>query len=226
VEKIPRAVRSRVDAVHPLRFESNRETACNESLADDNTVLTLLTRDSLQCIKNVLLEFENISGLACNYDKTVLMPIQVPTEAETDFIVDLGFRTTEKINLLGAEITPDFEDLSKNFLKIKEKISKLIRFWDRFKLSLPGRISISKTFLVSQLNYLGCVFQVPSECLDEIQALIHNFIKKNLNISRERMTRPVELGGVGFFHLEEFLMSQKCSWIFRAHKSTIDNWRI
>jgi hypothetical protein len=225
VEKIPRAMRSRVAAVSPFRFESNRETACNESLADDNTVLTLLSRDSLQCIKNILLEFENISGLACNYDKTVLMPIQVPTEAEMDFIVDLGFRTTEKINLLGAEITPNLEDLSNNFLKIKEKISKLIRFWERFKLSLPGRISIAKTFLVSQLNYLGCVFQVPSVYLDEIQALIHNFIKKNLNISRERMTRPVELGGVGFFNLEEFLMSQKCSWIFRAHRSTIDNWR-
>jgi hypothetical protein len=214
-----------VNAADPFRFESNRETASNESLADDNTVLTLLQAESLRTIKNVLLEFGEISGLCCNYDKTVVLPVFEPTDHEKELITNLGFRTVDTVKLLGMDITRDFEDVGKNFVTIKEKILKLIRFWDRFRLSLPGRISIAKTFLVSQLNYLGGVFRPPDDVLEEIQTLINNFIKKNLNISRERITKSVELGGCGFFRLDDFLAAQRCAWIFRAHKATIDNWR-
>jgi hypothetical protein len=30
---------------------------------------------------------------------------------------------------------------------------------------------------------------------------------------------------LGFFKLDDFLAAQRCSWIFRAHKNPIDNWR-
>jgi hypothetical protein len=225
VAKIPRQHLRVVNASDPFRFESNRETANNESLADDNTVLTLLQEESLRTIKNALIEFGDISGLCCNYDKTVILPVFEPTDHENNFISNLGFRTVATVKLLGMDITRNFEDVGNNFVSIKEKILKLIRFWERFRLSLPGRISIAKTFLVSQLNYLGGVFRPPAVVLAEIQSLINNFIKKNLNISRERITRSVEFGGCGFFLLEDFLAAQRCAWIFRAHKATIDNWR-
>jgi hypothetical protein len=51
-----------------FRNEANRETSRDESLADDNTILTLLTRNSLMSIKNILQDFATISGLECNYD--------------------------------------------------------------------------------------------------------------------------------------------------------------
>jgi hypothetical protein len=88
------------------------------------------------------------------------------------------------MKLLGMDITRNFEDIGDNFRHIKDKILNLIRFWDRFKLSLPGRISIAKTFLVSQLNYLGGVFKHPAALLDEIQSLINCFIKKTLIFQR------------------------------------------
>jgi hypothetical protein len=165
-----------VNAADPFRFESNRETANNESLADDNTVLTLMQEESLHTIKNALIEFGDISGLCCNYDKTVVLPVFEPTCQEKNLITNLGFRTVDTVKLLGMDITHNFEDVGNNFLSIKEKILKLIRFWERFRLSLPGRISIAKTFLVSQLNYLGGVFRPPDDVLAEIQTLINSFI--------------------------------------------------
>jgi hypothetical protein len=225
IEKIPYNILSRVQSPSPFSFESNRETVCNESLADDNTILTLMTRNSLEKIRETLLDFEKISGLCCNYDKTVLMPVFEPTNEEKIFSDELGFRIVNSIHLLGMDITPNFTDISKNFTKIKKKILLQVRFWERFKLSLPGRLSIAKTFLVSQLNYLGCVFSVPDSICLEIQEIINNFIRKNLKIAKDRICTSAEKGGLGFFDLRDFLSAQRCCWIFRAKKHTIDNWR-
>jgi hypothetical protein len=218
IEKIPYNILSRVQSPIPFSFESNRETVCNESLADDNTILTLMTRNSLEKIRETLLDFEKISGLCCNYDKTVLMPVFEPSDEEKIFSEELGFRIVNNIHLLGMDITPDFADISKNFTKIKEKILLQVRFWERFKLSLPGRLSIAKTFLVSQLNYLGCVFSVPDNICLEIQEIITNFIRKNLKIARDRICTSAEKGGLGFLDLQDFLSAQRCCWIFRAKK--------
>jgi hypothetical protein len=222
---IPRQVIPQVTPVSPYTFESNRETAKNESLADDNTVICQIQEGTLFRIKDILNDFSGISGLECNYDKTVLLPIFEPNAEEMRVIESVGFRSVDKIKLLGCDITRNYDDLQGNFRTIKEKILNLIRFWERFKLSLPGRISIAKTFMVSQLNYLGCVFRPDPDLLSEIQSMLDCFIKKNLNISRERICRPVSLGGLGFFNLSDFLSAQRCSWIFRAYRYTIDNWR-
>jgi hypothetical protein len=54
---------------------------------------------------------------------------------------------------------------------------------------------------------------------------MNNFISKNLKISDARIERSVELGGTGFFNLKKFLIAQQCTWINRALKLQIDNWR-
>jgi hypothetical protein len=167
-----------VTPVSPYTFESNRETAKNESLADDNTIICQIQEVTLFRIKEILNDFSGISGLECNYDKTVLLPIFEPNVEELRVMESVGFRSVDKIKLLGCDITRNYDDLQGNFRTIKEKILNLIRFWERFKLSLPGRISIAKTFMVSQLNYLGCVFRPDPDLLSEIQSMLDCFIKK------------------------------------------------
>jgi hypothetical protein len=151
--------------------ESNRETDINESLADDNTVLTIIDKESLITIKNILTDFAQFSGLHCNFEKTSILPIFQPTEDERQWIEEAGFTVTNSIKLLGVEITVDPDSLSSNFNNIIGKIENLINFWSRFRLSLPGRIAISKTFLVSQINYIGCIFTPTDDQLDHIQRI-------------------------------------------------------
>jgi hypothetical protein len=56
-------------------YESRGETSKNESLADDNTTLLMLESGSLSSLRRILDDFGNISGLRCNYEKTVIVPV-------------------------------------------------------------------------------------------------------------------------------------------------------
>ena len=41
----------------------------------------------------------------------------------------------------------------------------------------------------------------------------------------DRLYLPAELGGLGIFDIKTFFQAQHCSWIARAVKMPIDNWR-
>ncbi len=58
-------------------LESGGEASRNESLADDNTTLLLLNEENLISLRNVLDDFGNLSGLKCNFDKTVVMELSL-----------------------------------------------------------------------------------------------------------------------------------------------------
>jgi hypothetical protein len=214
-----------INANPPFLHESNHETLCNESLADDSTILSIIDKDSFSAIKNILSDFANISGLECNYDKTVLLAINQLTPDENIVVQDSGFKVVDSIKLLGANITANYSDLERNFEPIINKIISLISFWSRFCLTLPGRISIAKTYLLSQINYLGCIFSPGEVQLNTMQSIINNYVKGGLQISEERIYLSPAEGGLGFFNIKKFLGAQRCTWLFRAIKAPIDNWR-
>jgi hypothetical protein len=111
-------------------------------MADDATVLVRMERDSLLRIRNILVDFEMISGL-CNVDKTTLMQFgsNEPVPAN---IRDIGFDLKTELTLLGLKIHSNCSTYSASKDLIEEKIRNQINFWIRFDLSLPGRVSISK----------------------------------------------------------------------------------
>ncbi len=135
--------------------ESNRETDKAEGFADDTTGTSLFELSSLTALKKILIDFGSFSGLKCNVDKTVLMQIGniVPPSQE---IIELGFTFVNSIKILGMEIDRDLNNLDSNFTEIHGKITRIIAYWKRYNLSLPGRINIIKSLLISLLNYLGC----------------------------------------------------------------------
>jgi hypothetical protein len=115
-----------------------------------------------------------------------------------------GFPLTDRIKLLGLDITNDIGDMDQTFIPILEKIEKIIKFWERFNLSLPGRLSVMKTLLIPQLNYLGCILIPPPEVLSRLQNAIDNFVIKNITFASSRRYLPPENGGLGLFDLENF----------------------
>ncbi len=203
--------------------ESMGETCKNESLADDNTTLMLLEEDGLAASRKNLDEFGKISGLLCNFDKTVVMPIGRNTSAPKNLF---GFKCENKIKLLGMEVTNMLDNTDDIFIEIGEKILNLILFWSRFRLSLPGRIAIVKTLLIPQLNYVGCILTPSRLVIDNLQQMLDDFALDGLRVSKDRYYLPPTEGGIGLLHIGTFLMSQKCSLIKRAHANCIDNWRL
>ena len=227
IELVPRV--PSVPILNPLlpdifRFESNRETSKSEGLADDNTTLTLIRLDSLRSIKNILEVFSRVSGLVCNFDKTVIMPTNPIDNLTVANIQVLGFTISGSFKLLGLNICRNLDNINKIYSELVTKIISLINFWSRFRLTLPGRLTIMKICLVSQLNYIGCFLPMPDEILEQIQGLINNFVKKNLQVSAERLCLDPEHSGLGILNLRDFFQTQHCSWIKHAYSLCIDNW--
>jgi hypothetical protein len=235
--QVPRTVLGTYRVPHPsineaIEFENNprfgAESNCAtdkaEGFADDTSVATLFEHDSLLALKNVLVHFASFSGLRCNMEKTAILQIGriIPVP---DQVRDLGFTLCTETKVLGMNISADPALWMGNFENILINIRKKITFWDRFSLSLPGRICVIKSLLISPLSHLGSFFMPSKPLLNNIQKALDNFAKGKLNVSVSKITISVEAGGLGLFNVEEFLMSQQCCWVFRAKKSCRDNWR-
>ena len=206
-------------------YESNRETNKVEGFADDISACLQKNNDSLIRVKNQLDEFATISGLKCNFEKTALMPVGEQL-TQDDPIRDLGFDIVNCIKLLGVKIDSKLECLKTAHNKTISKLYGIVRFWSRFHLSLPGRISIAKTLLYSQLGYIGSIISPTKVQIKTIENIIFGYVKSGLNIAKNRMTLPPKLGGLGLFDINDYITSLQVTWCKRALVSTRDCWRV
>jgi hypothetical protein len=137
----------------------------------------------------------------------------------------LGFENSDSICLLGVEIDKDISNLDNNFSKVLEKMRSTIFYWSRFKLSLPGRIAVLKSLVLPLVSHLGSILMPSNRILNEMQNLMDDFGRGNLNVAKNRITLPTELGGLGLFCLRNFLIAQQAGWVLKAEKSKRDCWR-
>jgi hypothetical protein len=207
-----------------FRNESSFETSKCDGFADDNTTGTVFDYISLSTLKKVLDDFALFSGLKCNTEKTVLM--QVGTKPDiSEEIRSLGFVFSDSIHILGMDIDCELELLDNNFEKTISSLKKTIEFWNRFHLTLPGRINVIKSLLMSQVIYLGSFLMPSADKRKKIQELLDKFALGKMNFAKNRISLPREQGGLGLFDVENFLMAQQAGWILKAEKSSRDNWR-
>ena len=95
-------------------------------------------------------------------DKSVLMLIGTDAPPPPRFLEQLEFKLVDKIKILGLEIHRNPENLYECPSHKINEITKIVRFWDRFFLSLPGTpknilwgtLNIAKTMILFQISYL------------------------------------------------------------------------
>jgi len=153
-----------------------------ECFADDANIFAAADAKTLLTVKEILNDFGVLSGLKCNIEKTCVMGIGTDKTFEAEAL-NSGFNVVKSVTVLGVEMNSDLSNTEANFHKIKEKILGLTAFWERLKLTLPGRIMIAKTCLISQLNYVGCFLTPGKEVLNSIQSIIDGFCVKNLKVA-------------------------------------------
>jgi hypothetical protein len=197
-----------------------------EAFADDGTVLARAEEAALTEIKLILENFAIISGLRCNMDKSTIMLMGfAPNEAIPDWITNSGFKTVNETHALGCVISTNSSDFSSNFNKVEEKIAKTKRFWERFNVSLPGRIAIAKSLMLAQVSYVGCFCDPDPDVLKRIKILIEEFIKGRLGLAKDKMYISPKYGGIGMIDLDDFLVSIKCGWLKRIHNGVNDTYK-
>ena len=74
-------------------------------------------------------DFERISGLKCNIDKTCVMFIGPLDPVEAPQIEEMGFRIVNKIKILGFSVSWEGMVEDDNFASATNNIRKLIAQW-------------------------------------------------------------------------------------------------
>jgi exonuclease III len=194
-----------------------------EGFADDTTVLSKAEREALESIKTDLLLFARVSGLKVNFDKCILIPVgfQGPIP---QYFYDSGFKIDDNAKILGFNIFNDLNRMSSNFDNVISAVINVRNFWCRFNLSLPGRIAVAKTLMLSRIGYIGCILDPEPDQMETLRNLIYTFVKGRLNVAANRITLPVSHGGLGMIDLQDFLTALRCSWVKRAHLVQNDLW--
>jgi hypothetical protein len=146
-------------------------------------------------------------------------------EPIVDEIIGLGFDPKDEITILGMKIKNQMKSFEKNIEIMIDKLRQQTRFWCRFNLSLPGRINVAKTFMYSQLTYLGCILPLSNTACAGLSKIIEDFVNGPLRISRKRLFQKRAEGGIELIEIRDFLNSQNCVWVKRAENLN-DNWKL
>jgi Reverse transcriptase (RNA-dependent DNA polymerase) len=219
--KFPVAAEDPAVAQHPPVSSHGKKVF---AFADDCNLAVLKCKKTVESVINTLSIFAGMSGLECNLDKTNFLEIGTITNAPDLPAIEIKKRDSLKI--LGMMVSNEKELLLNAAAdQITKKINNQVTKWSRFNLSLPGRIRITKTMLLSQINYLGCFLDFPQHYLKRWETIIFSFAAGNLRISKERVFLPCEKGGLGLPVVDDFIAAQKCSWILRASKNNNAEWR-
>jgi hypothetical protein len=142
-----------------------------------------------------------------------------------DDVKNLGFSFGDEMVLLGFTLS-SVENMSLiNFNPIIGKLQNSIRYWERFYLSLPGKITVYKCLLLSQLSYKASILKPDQNTVRTISDMFEKFILNGMTFSKDRLYRPVRDGGLGLIPLEQYIQGLHCSWFKRAYTCMNDNWK-
>lgn len=83
-------------------------------------------------------------------------------------------------------------------------------------LSLFGKVTIIKTFLIPKILYVSSVFETPTEIIKKMERMIFNFLWKGPDkVIRHSVINMVKKGGLNLTDLETQIKLMRLSWIPR-----------
>ena len=110
-----------------------------------------------------------------------------------------------------------------NLQKIFTSLEAQLRLWKNMYLSILGKITIFKTFGLSQILFIASTVLIPLKMEKKINELIYRFIwNSNLDnrkapdrIKRSIMTTPIKLLGLGMLDFREIIKSIRIKTLLR-----------
>ena len=154
----------------------NKEVKISQ-LADDTTCF-MRDHSSIKAIFKLLKEFQEISGLKCNPDKTEALGLGPYKQIQ---FPNTGVRwVTGTFKSLGIYFEYREEQMSiLNMDKKRHIMDDVMGLWSFRNLSLLGRILIVKSLVLSKIVYICTSLHINHNVLQDIQRSINNFIWRN-----------------------------------------------
>jgi hypothetical protein len=195
------------------------------SFADDATGGFDRSARNLAYVKEILQVFGRMCGLETNVDKTTLMPVGCLNDPVGHDVLQLGFEIVTEIKCLGLIIDNRASNLEQHFDGTIRKIRQLIGSWERYNLTLMGRICVAKTMLISQIGYIGCIVTPTANQISTLQNLIDGYVTRGIVVAKDRLYNKPTHGGLGLINIELYITALQCSWVRRCYTVLNDPWR-
>jgi hypothetical protein len=126
---------------------------------------------------------------------------------------------------LGIMLNNKGTALDSHFAGTIPQLRALATKWGRFNLSLPGRVAISKTMMISQIGYGACIITPSDNQISVMQGIIDGFVTNGLVIAKDRLYAEPRFGGLGLIEIKPYCIALQCSWIKRCYTELNDVWR-
>lgn len=144
-------------------------------------------------LKNV--EF---SGLVINWTKSSIMLLDSTPDSQSPTLQDIPI--TPEFKYLGVYVTPQPRDyVSLNVCPLLSRINDKIKVWSKLKMSLVGRVNLTKMIFMPQLLYM--LHNTPMVVTLRIFRIINSMFRSFLWLDRpqriklEQLQKPKEAGG-------------------------------
>ena len=175
----------------------NGEEIKLSQFADDTNVF-VTTERSIYDLFQICYQFEDISGLRLNTDKSKILWIGPWRKKRIHLNMNIEIVKTN-INVLGIEV--GYDKVSAHTVNFDNKINRMSRqlnMWTQRNLTILGKILIVKTFGLSNLVYSFSTQTCNQPCINKIQKSVNKFIWQNKppKVKHTTMIGPYDEGGV------------------------------
>ena len=181
--------------------------------ADDMTA-TLANISSVEKVIQTLDNFEKCSGLKMNLSKTKAMWIG---KNKLSLETPLGLEWCTGVRTLGIDFSCDQEQvLKQNFHDRLNECQKLINLWKMRGLSVFGKVTIIKSFLIPKLLYVSSIMETPPEVIKQMEKMVFKFLWKGPDkVTRLSVINTLDKGGLNLTDFESHIKALRLSWIPR-----------
>ena len=197
--------------------------------ADDTSAFC----DNVSSVQNLIRtvnDFGIFSGLKLNTSKTKAIWLG-PWRDREDQPLNLNW-TKEPVRTLGIFVSYDeIANEKRNFMLKVQKLNTNLDIWRSRKLSLFGRVLITKSLGIPHLIYSKSMLVTPLEVVSSVTTSLFDFIwcKKPDKIKRQVMYQDYVDGGLRVPNMEVMAKSLKLAWISRFLSTDVlsrkENWK-
>ena len=210
---------------------SINETEFKLSMMADDTTLILKNIDSLDKAINIFEQFRKCSGLKLNLNKTEIIPIGKSKRIQINLPNHLSKIKIKHgpFKALGVWFASTQSEITS--LNLDDRIKNMettINIWKGRCLSLKGKITIIKTIVVPQIQFLFSMISIEDITIKRIEKILYSFIWPNNvhKIKKNTIISPIELGGLGMIDIKSCNLTAKGSWIRRLLGHENSKWKV
>ena len=187
-----------------LKVGRRGEIVTHLQFADDTLLFCEANEEYLRNIKNILLCFQEFSGLAVNYSKSGLLVLGKDETWANQVADQLGCQLIKlPFTYLGVPLGANMRKIS-SWQTVVDKIQDRLNCWKGTCISRAGRLVLIKAVLQSLPIYYLSLFKMPSQVAQEIIKIQRRFLwsgkqqgKYQALVKWELIQKPKNKGGLG-----------------------------